>query len=204
MRPYQLDGLNWLIRLYEFGINGILADEMGLGKTLQTISLLGYLKQYRGISGPHLVRRVLCSSGFILSHPVFCLCLCVYLCGGLQIVTPKSTLGNWMNEINRWCPTLVPVKFHGDQEERVRLSSFPDRVRGFYLSFCWPMVEKKTVLIFLIQNAIIREQLLPGQFDICVTTYEVIIREKCTTPCLPVISLRLVQIGWVVYLLMLC
>jgi hypothetical protein len=41
MRGYQVQGLNWLIRLYERGINGILADEMGLGKTLQTISLLG-------------------------------------------------------------------------------------------------------------------------------------------------------------------
>jgi SWI/SNF-related matrix-associated actin-dependent regulator of chromatin subfamily A member 5 len=30
-RPYQLEGLNWLIRLTENGINGILADEMGLG-----------------------------------------------------------------------------------------------------------------------------------------------------------------------------
>jgi hypothetical protein len=28
MRGYQLDGLNWLISLYERGINGILADEM--------------------------------------------------------------------------------------------------------------------------------------------------------------------------------
>lgn len=32
MRPYQIEGLNWLIRLHENGINGILADEMGLGK----------------------------------------------------------------------------------------------------------------------------------------------------------------------------
>jgi hypothetical protein len=31
-RYYQLDGLNWMIRLEENGINGILADEMGLGK----------------------------------------------------------------------------------------------------------------------------------------------------------------------------
>ena len=29
MRSYQLEGLNWMIRLYENGINGILADEMG-------------------------------------------------------------------------------------------------------------------------------------------------------------------------------
>ena len=31
-RQYQLEGLNWMIRLQENGINGILADEMGLGK----------------------------------------------------------------------------------------------------------------------------------------------------------------------------
>lgn len=28
MRPYQLQGLNWLVQLYENNINGILADEM--------------------------------------------------------------------------------------------------------------------------------------------------------------------------------
>ena len=28
MRKYQLDGLNWLIHLFDNGINGILADEM--------------------------------------------------------------------------------------------------------------------------------------------------------------------------------
>ncbi len=34
LRDYQIDGLNWMISLYETGINGILADEMGLGKTI--------------------------------------------------------------------------------------------------------------------------------------------------------------------------
>ena len=34
LRDYQMDGLNWMISLYETGINGILADEMGLGKTI--------------------------------------------------------------------------------------------------------------------------------------------------------------------------
>jgi hypothetical protein len=28
MRKYQLEGLNWLIHLFDNGINGILADEM--------------------------------------------------------------------------------------------------------------------------------------------------------------------------------
>ncbi|XWS53661.1 hypothetical protein CRYUN_Cryun10bG0019800 [Craigia yunnanensis] len=115
MRDYQLAGLNWLIRLYENGINGILADEMGLGKTLQTISLMGYLHEYRGITGPHMV------------------------------VAPKSTLGNWMNEIRRFCPVLRAVKFLGNPEER----------------------------------RYIREELLvAGKFDVCVTSFEMAIKEK--------------------------
>ena len=32
MREYQLVGMEWLISLYDNGLNGILADEMGLGK----------------------------------------------------------------------------------------------------------------------------------------------------------------------------
>jgi SWI/SNF-related matrix-associated actin-dependent regulator of chromatin subfamily A member 5 len=55
MRPYQLEGLNWLIRNHEHGINGILADEMGLGKTLQSISILAYLYEFEGVKGPHLI-----------------------------------------------------------------------------------------------------------------------------------------------------
>ncbi|KAK7412595.1 hypothetical protein VNO78_04077 [Psophocarpus tetragonolobus] len=115
MRDYQLAGLNWLIRLYENGINGILADEMGLGKTLQTISLLGYLHEFRGIKGPHMV------------------------------VAPKSTLGNWMNEIRRFCPVLRAIKFLGNPDERRH----------------------------------IREELLvAGKFDVCVTSFEMAIKEK--------------------------
>lgn len=115
LRDYQIRGLNWMISLYEHGINGILADEMGLGKTLQTISLLGYMKHYRNIPGPHMV------------------------------IVPKSTLANWMNEFKKWCPSLRAVCLIGDQETR---------------------------------NAFIRDTLMPGEWDVCVTSYEMIIREK--------------------------
>ncbi|XP_069687037.1 lymphocyte-specific helicase-like [Periplaneta americana] len=54
LRPYQLDGLDWLKLLYENGVNGILADEMGLGKTLQVIALLCHLIEMH-ITGPFLV-----------------------------------------------------------------------------------------------------------------------------------------------------
>ena len=43
LKEYQLEGLNWLLKLHSMNINGILADEMGLGKTIQTIALLGFL-----------------------------------------------------------------------------------------------------------------------------------------------------------------
>ncbi|KAN0062045.1 putative ATPase [Thecaphora frezii] len=54
MKDYQLDGLDWLVSLYENGLNGILADEMGLGKTLQTISFLAHLRG-KGVWGPFLI-----------------------------------------------------------------------------------------------------------------------------------------------------
>uniref|UniRef100_A0A8C1W5I5 SWI/SNF related, matrix associated, actin dependent regulator of chromatin, subfamily a, member 1 n=1 Tax=Cyprinus carpio TaxID=7962 RepID=A0A8C1W5I5_CYPCA len=115
LRDYQIRGLNWMISLYENGINGILADEMGLGKTLQTIALLGYLKHYRNIPGPHMV------------------------------LVPKSTLHNWMNEFKRWVPTLKAVCLIGDKDERA---------------------------------AFIRDVMMPGEWDVCVTSYEMVIREK--------------------------
>ena len=61
----------------------------GLGKTLQTISLLGYMKHFREIPGPHLV------------------------------IVPKSTLTNWMSEFERWCPSIRAVCLIGTQEQRV-------------------------------------------------------------------------------------
>lgn len=54
MKDYQLQGLDWLVSLYENGLNGILADEMGLGKTLQTISFMAFLRE-KGMHGPFLV-----------------------------------------------------------------------------------------------------------------------------------------------------
>lgn len=42
--------------------------------------------------------------------------------GPHMVVAPKSTLGNWMNEIRRFCPVLRAVKFLGNPDERVFFS----------------------------------------------------------------------------------
>jgi SWI/SNF-related matrix-associated actin-dependent regulator of chromatin subfamily A member 5 len=46
MRPYQLEGLNWMIRLQENGVNGILADEMGLVSPAQFVVVIGPLFEF--------------------------------------------------------------------------------------------------------------------------------------------------------------
>jgi superfamily II DNA or RNA helicase len=40
LRPYQLEGYQWLMRLAEWGVGGCLADDMGLGKTVQALAML--------------------------------------------------------------------------------------------------------------------------------------------------------------------
>ena len=54
LRDYQLKGVQWLISLYQNGVNGILADQMGLGKTIQTIAFLCHMRA-KGVFGPFLI-----------------------------------------------------------------------------------------------------------------------------------------------------
>jgi SNF2 family DNA or RNA helicase len=51
LRPYQLEGYQWLWRLSQLGLGACLADDMGLGKTVQVIALL----LSRAAAGPTLV-----------------------------------------------------------------------------------------------------------------------------------------------------
>lgn len=45
LRPYQVDGVNFLERLKSNGFGALLADDMGLGKTLQAITFLSQTKR---------------------------------------------------------------------------------------------------------------------------------------------------------------
>ncbi|KAI8566235.1 hypothetical protein RHMOL_Rhmol02G0024400 [Rhododendron molle] len=88
LRPYQVEGLQWMLSLFNNNLNGILADEMGLGKTIQTIALIAYLIENKGVTGPHL------------------------------IVAPKAVLPNWVNEFSSWAPSIVAVLYDGRLDER--------------------------------------------------------------------------------------
>lgn len=84
LRNYQKEGLTWLRFLEEFETGGILADDMGLGKTIQILAfLLGRTKKKSKTKKPHLV------------------------------VTPKSLAFNWMDEAEKFAPTLKVVRYAG-------------------------------------------------------------------------------------------
>lgn len=50
-----MQGLEWMVSLYNNNLNGILADEMGLGKTIQTIALITTLMEKKRNNGPFLI-----------------------------------------------------------------------------------------------------------------------------------------------------
>lgn len=79
LRPYQLDGFNWLHFLHSHGLGGVLADDMGLGKTVQTLALVTQVKADGGNPFPFLV------------------------------VAPTSVVGNWASESMKFAPGLKVV-----------------------------------------------------------------------------------------------
>ena len=106
LRPYQLDGVNWLIQLHENKHGGCLADDMGLGKTLQVISLLAYLKEKE--KTPQALNL----------EPMKEVQLSLFdaeddkLLPSL-VVMPLSLLTNWENEIKKFTPQLSCLIYSG-------------------------------------------------------------------------------------------
>ncbi|EPS43348.1 hypothetical protein H072_2644 [Dactylellina haptotyla CBS 200.50] len=104
MKPYQVEGLSWLLWLNQNGLSGILGDEMGLGKTLQTLSLFSYIadQNEREIDKNHPHRPFL-------------------------VVCPLSVLTSWVNEAKKFVPHLRAMRLHGPIKERTRLKRLAEK-----------------------------------------------------------------------------
>lgn len=107
LRPYQREGLGWLVFLREFGFGGCLADDMGLGKTVVVLALLDGRRHQRQTAGqtpqPSLV------------------------------VVPRSVLFNWQQEAARFAPQLKVLDFSGaDRASRMHQISESDLVLVTY------------------------------------------------------------------------
>lgn len=88
LRPYQMDGVCWMTSQVLRQRGGILADEMGLGKTVQSIALALYINKMSEEKLPVLV------------------------------VCPKSLLGNWQTEFERFAPELKVLVVQGASREK--------------------------------------------------------------------------------------
>jgi superfamily II DNA or RNA helicase len=88
LRPYQLQGFNWLASLYRHRLGGVLADDMGLGKTLQALALMAHTREEHPGDGPFLV------------------------------VAPTSVVENWATECRRFTPDLSVTTVTGTQARR--------------------------------------------------------------------------------------
>ena len=90
LRPYQKNGVEYLLRTMGAGLGACLADDMGLGKTLQVLTLIDTWKQ----------------RGEIAPLPVL-------------VVMPASLLANWKAEAARFTPDIrVGVLHPSDPEYR--------------------------------------------------------------------------------------
>ncbi len=97
LRPYQTDGLSWLMFLKNNGFGGILADDMGLGKTIQTLAFLQRVKYTEKLNSP--------APSFLL-------------------VAPTSLLYNWEQEIANFTPDLR-VAIHSGSKRAKHVNQLP-------------------------------------------------------------------------------
>ena len=88
LRPYQLEGVNWMQALRELEVGGILGDDMGLGKTLQALTHLLQLKQNGQLDSPALA------------------------------IMPTSLIPNWLDEAARFTPQLKVLALHGNNRQK--------------------------------------------------------------------------------------
>ncbi|WP_231686818.1 DEAD/DEAH box helicase [Bacillus sp. JCM 19034] len=87
LRPYQHQGVSWLIHLRHIGFGGCLADDMGLGKSIQTIAYM-----------LHIIERQ--QKEDMERKPFLLVC-------------PTSLLQNWVDECQRFAPSLSIFIHHG-------------------------------------------------------------------------------------------
>ncbi|MFM9949430.1 MAG: DEAD/DEAH box helicase [Saprospiraceae bacterium] len=125
LRPYQTDGVRWLVQLYHNGLGACLADDMGLGKTLQTIALLLYAKAEKPktetVQASQLnLFQPASDTGFL--NPLHAL-----------IVLPASLVFNWRQELAKFAPSLTVYEHTGPKRHKdIRLISRFDVVLTTY------------------------------------------------------------------------
>ena len=101
LRPYQLEGFNWLSFLYRHGLGGVLADDMGLGKTVQALALICAAKEAAGKP------TEAADGGAAAPALPPALRPALPRAAPFLVVAPTSVVGNWEAETARFAPGLT-------------------------------------------------------------------------------------------------
>lgn len=113
LRPYQQKGFSWLVHLFQNNFGGCLGDDMGLGKTLQTICLLQFIHNEK-INCQHNSTQAI-----FQSLPLFTSLSNENNHGNTStsstslVVVPTSLIHNWLNEIQKFAPSLKVHAYTG-------------------------------------------------------------------------------------------
>ncbi len=99
LRPYQIDGVKWLLKNHNIGLGACLADDMGLGKTLQTLATLVNIQE-NSKSETQEFQQDLFS---IVEQKT------EYL--QTLIVAPSSLVFNWYNESRKFTPHFRRIQY---------------------------------------------------------------------------------------------
>ena len=124
LRTYQQRGVSWLHYMKALGLGACLADDMGLGKTVQVIALLNSLGQSLVTDTGMLPGD---GSGVLLYHSPR-----DQRHQKALLVIPASLIGNWMNEIEKFAPSLKFKVLHPSENNAVASYS-KELLEGFDL-----------------------------------------------------------------------
>lgn len=116
LRPYQLQGVKWLVGHYQSGFGACLADDMGLGKTLQTIAFLLYAKEQRAINTPE--KQTSSHHSPAIQGDLFQAYQAALSPLNALVILPASLVFNWQNELSRFAPSLFVCAHTGQKRGR--------------------------------------------------------------------------------------
>ncbi len=116
LRPYQLEGVHWMIQLNQKGLGGCLADDMGLGKTLQTISTLLYAKAVKEKHTPEKALVAASDDQLDLFSQTSDHSESISL--KALIILPASLVFNWQAELKKFTPSLSVLAHVGMKRKK--------------------------------------------------------------------------------------
>ncbi|PIF32921.1 non-specific serine/threonine protein kinase [Flavobacterium sp. 9] len=106
LRPYQIDGVKWLLGHFNSNLGACLADDMGLGKTLQTLAVLVAVQEQLGFTTKTTNFDLFANETTIEREPMKTL-----------IVLPSSLVFNWYNEAAKFTPHFSRMQYVGNDRK---------------------------------------------------------------------------------------